>query len=311
MKNADHWLQYLRAEGVVIAQTRVKGDWGVRMEQREGTYFHFLAEGSAYFSLDGGQELLLESGDLILLPQGAAHQLRHSPVSDVMTLSQFVTDSYKVRSKEPDATNVMCGSFGIDRFMLMPAIKSLPSALHLKADTGSVASPINETLQQLRNEVESARLGGKIIVRNLLSTLFVYMLREWSETAPAESGTWFAAMQSPHIAKALAGIHKNPAGDWNLDSLAQAAGLSRSVFAKVFHESVGETPHAYLTRWRLGIAAQLLTQTTMSIDAIAKKVGYQSAYSLNRAFKHRRGRTPTQERELNAETITATPRVDA
>jgi AraC-like DNA-binding protein/quercetin dioxygenase-like cupin family protein len=305
MKNADHWLQYLRAEGVVIAQTRVKGDWGVRMEQREGTYFHFLAQGCAYFSLDGEHEQLLHSGDLILLPQGAAHQLRHSPDSAVMTLSQFVEDSYKIRSKDPDATNVMCGSFGIDRLMLLPAIKSLPQALHLKADAGCVPSPIVETLKQLRNEVESARLGGKMIVRNLLSTLFVYVLREWSETAPAGAGTWFAAMQNPHIAKALAGIHESPAENWNLDSLAHKAGLSRSVFAKAFHESVGETPHAYLTRWRLGIAAQLLTQTPMSVDEIAKKVGYLSAYTFNRAFKQARGRTPTQERELKSEIIKA------
>lgn len=104
-------------------------------------------------------------------------------------------------------------------------------------------------------------------------------------------------MQNRRIAKALAGIHQSPDNDWTLDALAREAGLSRSAFSQQFRESVGETPYAYLTRWRLGIAARLLGQTCLTIREIAYEVGYSSEYSFNRAFKQPRGRTSTKKRE--------------
>lgn len=303
MNNTDHWLNYLSAAGIILAQTHFKGDWGVRMQEREGSYFHFLAQGSAWFSLNGTEETQMSPGDLVLLPQGASHQLRQSTDSQVVSLEQFVESTFHTRDRTPGTTTMVCGYFGIDRHMVMPAIKSLPAALHLRADSGADNSPIGDTLSQLRSEVESHRLGNKIIIRHLLSTLFIYVLREWSEKAPSQAGNWFSAMQDPHIARALGCIHKAPEDNWTLQRLASAAGLSRSAFIRRFQDSVGETPHAYLTRWRLGIAAQLLGQPSLSIGEIAYKVGYQSESAFNRAYKQARGRTPSKERESRQSAI--------
>ena len=103
--------------------------------------------------------------------------------------------------------------------------------------------------------------------------LFVYVLREWAETASPLAGNWFSALRSPYIARALACIHEAPANDWTLDALAEAAGLSRSAFAAQFRTSVGEPPHSYLIRWRMGIAAQLLEHTGLRLAEIAARVG--------------------------------------
>lgn len=307
MNNADHWLKYLTAEGVVIAQSRVKGEWGVGMERRDGTYFHFLAQGTAFFALDGQAEVQMVPGDVVVLPQGAPHRLRSSPTSKAVSLGEFVKNSHTLYSRDPDATIVLCGSFAIDRYMLTPAIRSLPPSLHLQAESGGATAPVAEVLKALRNEVETAKIGSKTVVRNLLSNLFIFILRQWSESETAEAGSWFFAMQNRQIAKALAGIHQSPENVWTLDILAREAGLSRSAFAQHFRKSVGETPHAYLTRWRLGIAAQLLGQTSLSIHEIAEKVGYSSEYSFNRAFKQARGRTPTKERERRQSPETGPP----
>ena len=61
---------------------------------------------------------------------------------------------------------------------------------------------------------ETAYLGNQIVVRHLLSTLFVYVLREWADAASPLAGNWFSALRSPHIARALACIHEAPANDW-------------------------------------------------------------------------------------------------
>ena len=295
--NADHWLKYIRAEGIVISQSHLKGDWGVHMDSADGSYFHFVAQGTAYFSIDGTDPIQLVAGDLIVLPQGDAHSLKRNQDSRTVSLGHFAKHSTGLTVKDPQGTGFLCGAFGIDRHMVLPAIKSLPRALLLKSDAGNLAPSTIRTLAQLRAEVENSQPGSKVVIRHLLSTLFIYVLREWTERPTAASSNWFSAMQSPHIAAALACIHEKPDDDWNLDRLAQEAGLSRSVFARQFRESVGETPHVYLTRWRLGIAAQLLHQTTLSIGEIAFRVGYQSEHSFNRAFKTVRGITAAKERE--------------
>jgi AraC family transcriptional activator of mtrCDE len=295
--DSDHWLNYLTAEGIIISQSFLKGDWGVEMESAQGTYFHFVAQGSALFATEGGKEICLGAGDLIVLPRGDAHVLKRFKDSKTLSLGRFISHSKGLHRRDPDATSFICGTFGIDRDMVMPAIKSLPNSLHLRSESRDLPSAITDTLKQLRAEVEHSRLGSQVVIRHLLSTLFVYVLREWSENSAQEAGNWFSAMQNPLIAKALACIHEKPHHTWTLERLAQEASMSRSAFAKQFRVTVGETPHSYLTRWRLGIAAQLLGQTTLSIGEIAYKVGFQSEYSFNRAFKTARGITPAKARE--------------
>ncbi len=292
----DLWLNYIRADGVVLAQARLEGDWGIQMDRAEGSYFHFLAQGSACYSVAGGPNINLQPGDLLILPQGAAHHLKGLHHSQVTPLLEFARKLKSIQSDADDASVIMCGQFGIDRHMVLPAIQALPHALHLQADA-KFSTPIAQTLKQLRNELEGNRVGDKVIIRHLLSTLFIYVLREWVTLTPHESRNWFSAMHNSRISKALTGIHQSPANPWTLTTLAQEAGLSRSAFARHFREAVGETPYSYLSRWRIGVAAQLLSNTKLSVSEVAAQVGYQSEDSFARAFKAARGVTPSKARE--------------
>ena len=56
-------------------------------------------------------------------------------------------------------------------------------------------------------------------------------------------------------------MHADPGRRWSLGELAAEAGMSRTVFAQRFREKVGETPIAYLTRWRMMLAGDRLTRT--------------------------------------------------
>jgi methylphosphotriester-DNA--protein-cysteine methyltransferase len=74
--------------------------------------------------------------------------------------------------------------------------------------------------------------------------------------------------------------------------------------ARRFTARVGETPAAYLTRWRMDLAAQRLRDTDDTVGAIARALGYTSEYAFNRAFtRHRHtppGRYRTQARTAQA-----------
>jgi AraC-like DNA-binding protein len=144
----------------------------------------------------------------------------------------------------------------------------------------------------LRNEVETPNFGNQIVVRNLRSSLFIYFMRDWADTTFPTTNDWFSAVRSPCMARALARMHEAPERAWTLEELAQEAGLSRAAFARNFSASMGEPPHSYLTRWRMGVAAQLLRETSLRLIEIASRVGYRSEFSFSRAFKAARGISP-------------------
>ena len=104
-------------------------------------------------------------------------------------------------------------------------------------------------------------------------------------SCPATQTGWLASARDPDIGKVLALMHRDPAHPWTIASLAEAAGMSRSVLAERFRYCLDETPMAYLTSWRLQLGAQLLSSTNYSVAQIAAEVGYESEAAFNRAFK--------------------------
>lgn len=69
------------------------------------------------------------------------------------------------------------------------------------------------------------------------------------------------------------------------------AGLSRSVFATTFRETVGTTPGQYLQGWRVRLAQKALLRGR-PLKVIATEVGYGSEAALSRAFKAQSGQSP-------------------
>jgi AraC-like DNA-binding protein len=78
--------------------------------------------------------------------------------------------------------------------------------------------------------------------------------------------------------------------------LAAAANVSRASLARRFNELVGEPPMAFLTSWRLALAADLLREPGATIGGVASQVGYGSPFALSTAFKRVRGVSPRQYR---------------
>src|SRR5437764_1248656 len=81
-------------------------------------------------------------------------------------------------------------------------------------------------------------------------------------------------------------------------ALAREGHVSRATPARRFAEVVGEPPLTYLARWRMHLAAQRLKYSTATVEAIAREVGYTSAYAFNRAFARHRGQPPGRYRRL-------------
>ena len=52
----------------------------------------------------------------------------------------------------------------------------------------------------------------------------------------------------------------------------------------------------YLTGWRIALAADLLRTSDLTIETIARRVGYANAFALSVAFKRIRGVSPKRYR---------------
>ena len=77
--------------------------------------------------------------------------------------------------------------------------------------------------------------------------------------------------------------------------------MSRSTFAERFRERIGETPIAYLTRWRMILAGEKLINGRDTLARIAMSLGYESEHAFNTAFKRVMGRSPRQYARAGAE----------
>ena len=78
--------------------------------------------------------------------------------------------------------------------------------------------------------------------------------------------------------------------------------MSRSALSARFTDLVGRSPKQYITRWRMHLAEDLLTDPATSIAEVARTLGYQSEAAFSRAFKREMGVSPGAYREAGAAT---------
>lgn len=102
-----------------------------------------------------------------------------------------------------------------------------------------------------------------------------------------------------YIKEALSFIEQNFQNDISVEDIAASCGLNRSYFGKIFHETTGKSPQAFLISYRMTKAAELLKLTELSIADIGNAVGYLNQLHFSRAFKKIYGIPPRQWRYEN------------
>lgn len=79
-------------------------------------------------------------------------------------------------------------------------------------------------------------------------------------------------------------------------TLASIANLSVCYFVRAFKLSMGDTPHEYLMRRRVGVAMQLLSTTKMPLSEIAMAAGFVDQSHCSRRFRQAVGMSPREYR---------------
>lgn len=280
---------------------RVSGSWCTRLAPYDGAGFHVVLEGGCWLLPDGGVPVSLGPGDAVLLPHGTGHVIADSPadaaaVEQAVPFDRWLDGSrprrHRTVSGEAEVA-VLCGKYRLDRSRVHPLLAELPEVVHLPNRVGGHPE-LRAAIDLLGHELDARRPGSCVAVPSLLDLLLVYMIRSWM--AEGTSGAWPAVLGDPVAAAALRALHSDPATAWTNDRLAFEAGVSRPTLARRFTALVGRPPMAYLTWWRLTLAATMLRDTQDPLAAIARRVGYGTPYAFSHAFKREFGATPGRYR---------------
>jgi AraC-like DNA-binding protein len=282
--------------GTVLAHVLAADAWAIRVNPRRDAVFHGVTAGTCWLRLDDESPQQLFAGDVVLLPGGDEHVLASAPHGratplDWLAKQRLIDAEGQLRLSDGDpTTQVLCATYAEEGAALHPLLQLLPPIVVVRAHDAH--SPLATLMQMMRTEQRSAGLASAAVVDRLVDVLLVYVIREWLQDADAVSPSWLTALRDPVVAEVLARLHADPAAPWNVERLAAAGGVSRATLGRRFVEFVGESPSAYLTRWRLHLAARRLRTTDDSVGKIARSVGYTSEYAFSRAFSRAWGAAP-------------------
>lgn len=294
-------LRGLRLDGVDYGRCALRAPWGLLMPAQAAARFHFIGGNGCWLMTPDKEWVRINSGDAILLPRGAEHRLASAPDVEAMPVAGYAVapvsgNIFDVQGGgEGESTLLFCGSLTFNIDGAHPLLKLMPELMR-SCELAINEPAIPHLLDAMASEVTTSRLGSGGILARLADVLAASIIRSWVEHNCNKPTGWIAAAKNPEIGRVLAAIHRDPAYDWSVETLARLMGASRSGFAERFTQIVGETPARYVAQVRMHQARQWLTRDRLRIGVVARKLGYDSEAAFSRAFKRVIGTAPSHLR---------------
>ncbi len=292
-------LHLLRMDGAFYCRSELRAPWGLELPALPGyLWFHVVTTGSLRLEA-GGTVRTLGPGEIALVPRGEGHVLRSeagAPAPSILAVPRKqLSEHYEVLRLGGDgpATTLVCGAVRFGHPAAASFVGALPEILHLEG-----VERLQAALSLLAAEAREPRLGGEAVITRLADILIIQALRAWMETDAGAHTGWLGALRDEQIGRAIALIHRDPARDWTVESLARELAMSRSAFAARFTALVGEPAIAYVTRWRMQVAVAALRDEHATVGELAGRLGYRSEAAFARAFKRETGMPPGAVRRL-------------
>jgi AraC-like DNA-binding protein len=278
---------------------------GKKVSPSELAHFGMVSRGNCWLSVDGMRDPIpLTGGDCFLLAPRSSFVLRDTPRTRPKSFCEVApkVPSNVIHYGGGGApTTIISGLLSFDAVSLKPITQLLPSLILVKADQARTLA-LHSTLQLLASEMTEQAPGSEVTATRLAEVLFIQALRAHIASGSDDRKRgWLRAIFDPQIGAALRSIHENVDRAWTVESLAVAAGMSRSVFALRFKEMLGQTPLDYLTEWRMQKAMPLLQSRDQKLVEIARSVGYESDAAFSKAFKRVVGVPPREYRQNGAD----------
>ncbi|NMO53520.1 AraC family transcriptional regulator [Actinoplanes sp. TBRC 11911] len=302
-----------RARGAFLLRSILDPPWSLRIRDRSPLSLITLVRGDAWIIKDDAPATRIAPGDVAVVNGTEAYTIADRPQTPPQivihpgqrcesvdgTEMTFTDLGVRTWGAGPDgATEMLSGTYQMHSEVSRRLLDALPGLLIRPAGAGDQA-----LIDLLVREMAATGPAQELVLDRILDLLLVSVLRAWLAGADDGAPGWHRAQADPIVGAALRSMHEDPAYGWTVAELAARVGVSRASLARRFTEMVGEPPMAYLGSWRITLAADLLRQEDATIAAVARRVGYGSAFALSAAFKRERGVSPQDYRRRPAESV--------
>jgi AraC-like DNA-binding protein len=296
-----------RAREAFVLRSSMDPPWSLRIRDEAPLTVVAMVRGEAWIVLDDDTPVALRRGDVAIVrgpdhytvaddpatpPQAVIHAGQRCTTVDGEELVDQWSLGVRTWGNAADGATVMLsGTYNFEGEVSQRLLRALPALIVLREHEWDC--PV---IPLLADEIVKDEPGQEAVLDRLLDLLLIAVLRAWFARPDGDAPGWYRASGDPVVGYALRLMHHNPAHPWTVAELAHETGVSRAALARRFHELVGEPPVAFLTNWRIALAADLLLEPGATIGSVAQQVGYGSPFALSTAFKRLRGVSPQQHR---------------
>lgn len=297
-----------RARDAFLLRVVMRRPWSIHVEDEAPLAVVAVVRGRArLLPEDGGDPVALEPGDVAVARGPVPYTLADDPGSPTQVVIHpgercttvggvelVDTLALGVRTWGTDLEgpdDMLVGTYLFEGDVSRRLLHALPPLLVVRGH--ELGTPIVDVL---RGEMAKDHPGQEAVLDRLLDVLLIATLRAWLDRPEAQAPAWYKAHGDPVVGHALRLIYNHPDERWTVASLASESGVSRAALARRFTDLVGEPPMAFLTEWRLSLAADLLRDPDQTLASVAQRVGYSSPFALSTAFKRSRGISPRDHR---------------
>ncbi|WP_313806002.1 AraC family transcriptional regulator [Sphingobium sp.] len=293
-------LQDLRVERAHAQILHIGHDTAVQMPAVQLPVLYSILEGAIRLDMSGEAPVDLLPGENALLFYGDRHRLGRGRKAENGVPPH-------VQTHMPELIEHRHIGQGPARAVVLQSVLELtyvrknahvnraaPDLLVLRVPTSDDAGPSFKSFPysgaQLAEDLDGP--GSLALVSGFANLQLCYALKQWSSRLWGEGIHDVRCPNMRRVATVVREIRAHPDRPWTVTDLARHVGLSRSAFAAAFHDVIGESPIAFLTRMRMERAATLLRTDSLSMYEIAQRVGYPIESSFARAFKRHWGVAP-------------------
>ena len=289
-------LSLLKMHSYACGGFDVGGDLSLQFAKHAGIKCYAVVSGEAWLLIEGVMDpVQLKAGDCFVLPQGRPFCLATGlglPPVDFRTLRGDAKIGTVVSYKGGGKFFIVGGHFALSADHASILLGALPPFVHLQKQSDKAV--LRWSIERLMEELREPQPGSGLVAQHLAHTMLLQALRLHLADGTQGRVGWLFALADKQMGAAISALHEAPGHRWTVQELAERIGMSRSVFAQRFKDTVGESPMEYLTRWRMLLAGEKLVNSTEPVSAISLALGYESEAAFSTAFRRVMGCSPRQ-----------------
>lgn len=235
---------------------------------------------------DIAHKVVLEENELILVNQNVIHAIGKTTKEDVI-LKMVLPPSFL----RQDFPYLHARSRTISDFFLTALqVKNIYYGYMVFRNRNK--NHVKEYMEKILIEYYEQQPFYQNAVKNQLSLMLIELMRR---NLAGETEFRPLTVGPIPVSDILADIERHC--DWiSLQSLAERYGYNESYLSRMIHKITGQSFRQLLTDSRCKRAVSLLTETGLSIEAVAEQCGYGNVNNLYRFVKKQTGRSPMEIR---------------